>query len=100
GVRPSLDELDRLEADPAALDGLIDDFLADSRFERRVRDLFAEVYLTRTEAYAVNFAGFDLDGVPYPELLASVGEEPVRLVAHVAAHDPPITEIVTADYTI
>jgi hypothetical protein len=100
GVRPTIAELDRLEADPAALDALVAEFLADPRFGDRVADLFSEVYLTRTESYVVRFDSFGLDDLPMSEILASVGSEPLRILAEVAAEDLPITELVTADWTM
>lgn len=100
GVRPTVAEIERVEADPAAVDVLLDEYLADERFEARVRDLFAEVYLTRTEGYGVNLSAFDLDGYTDAQVLASIGDEPLRLLGYVAANDLPITELVTADYTV
>ena len=99
GVRPSEGEIARVEADPGAVDVLIEQFLQDPRFEERVIDLFAEVYLTRTENYIVDFSGLE---VMYPaeELLRSIGEEPLRIVAYVAMNDLPATDIVTGDWTM
>lgn len=98
GVRPSADEVAAVEADPAALDGLVDTFLDDPRFEGRVRDLWAEIYLTRAPSIYVNAASFGLSD--QAGFTASTGEEPLRLLAYVAANDLPWTEIVTADYTV
>ncbi|MCA9489924.1 MAG: DUF1549 domain-containing protein [Myxococcales bacterium] len=100
GVRPTTAELDRVSADPSAYDALVDEFLADPRFEDRATDLFAEVFLTRTETFNVRFDGFDLTGISYYDMLRAVGEEAPRIVAHTAADDLPITEIVTGDWTM
>lgn len=100
GVRPTLDEIERVEADPSALDGLVDDFLSDERFGARVADLFSEIYLTRTESYLVSFAAFDLDDVPTSQLLRSVGSEPLMMLSEIANRDLPVTELVTADWTM
>jgi hypothetical protein len=99
GVRPTEDEIARVEADPAAVDALVDEFLQDPRFEQRVIDLFAEVYLTRTENYLVDFSGVELL-YPTDDLLRSIGEEPLRIVAHAAMNDLPATDIVTGDWTM
>ena len=61
GVRPSLDEIAAVEGDPgfgegSAFVGLVDTFLDDPRYEGRVRDLWAEIYLTRAPSIYVNAA--------------------------------------------
>ena len=100
GVRPSIAEIELLEA-TGDVDAMIDTFMADDRFGDRVADLFAEVYLTRTENYApINFGAFDLSGIAFADVLESIGSEPLQIVAEVARNDLPITEIVTADWTM
>lgn len=98
GVRPSPDEVAAVEADPAALDGLVDDFLDDPRFEGRVRDLWAEIYLTRAPSIYVNAASFGLSDEP--GFQRSTGEEALAILGYVAANDLPWTEIVTGDWTM
>src|SRR5689334_1736014 len=49
GVRPTPDEIARVEADPAALDALVEAFFVDPRFEDRVMALYQEVFLTKME---------------------------------------------------
>lgn len=100
GVRPTPDELDRIEADPAAFDDLVDAWLDDPRFADRVMGLFAEVYLTRTEQYVLNVTAYGVDDVPLPELYGSVGSEALQVLGEVARADLPITELVTADWTM
>lgn len=98
GVRPSPDELDRVEADPAALGEILDEYLQDERFPQRVVELYGEVYLTRADVYPVSVFGLDLSDTP--AFLASVGEEPLRILAEIAANDLPYTDLVTADWTM
>ena len=98
GVHPSPDEIAGVETDPAAIDGLVDTFLADPRFESRVRDLWAEVYLTRTGPIYLTAGDFGVDDVAAFD--ASVGDEVLRILGRVAAEDRPWTEIVTADWTM
>jgi hypothetical protein len=98
GIRPSIDEITAVEADPDAVDAQIEAFLHDPRFEERVVAWFADVYLTRSEAYPVDLSS--VDGATAPASLRAIGEEPLRLVARVAADDLPATEIVTADWTM
>ena len=98
GTRPTDDEIAEVEADPDALDGLLDEFLHDDRFADRVVDLYSEIYLTRSESFYINTAGLDISNTP--AFLLAVGEEPLRLLAEVAAEDLPYTEVVTADWTM
>lgn len=100
GTVPSLAELDAMEDDPSVLPDLIDDFLASERWEQRLVDLFAEQWLTRVDHFNVSEADYHLEADQEFALERSVGEEPLRLMAHVAALDRPWTEIVTADYTL
>lgn len=98
GTRPTDDEIASVEADPGALDGLTDDLLADERFEARVRDLYSEIYLTRTEDLPVSASGFGLDDEAAFD--RAVGDEPLRIVGRVAAEDLPYTEVVLGDWTM
>jgi hypothetical protein len=100
GVRPTVAEIEAVEADPAALDTTIETFYGDPRFGTHVADLFAEVFLTRTESFLVSFEAYDIDAFVFADVLRSVGDEPLRVVGHVAANDLPITDLVTADWTM
>jgi len=105
GVRPTPAELARVEqrtgeAAAAELDALVDEFLADARFADRVRDMFAVVLRTRVEDFPVGAAAFGLDEADQAELFAAIGEEPLHVIARVAAEDRPWTELVTADWTM
>ncbi len=98
GRRPSPEELDRVQGDPAALDALTEEMLYDPAFEARVADLWSEVFLTRTETF---YVGAEDYGLPdQATFAASVGDEPLRLLARIAAEDRPWTELVTADWTM
>lgn len=97
GVRPTTAEIEALEADPGALDTMIDGFLQDDRFEGRVRDMWAEIYLTRSEAYLISGSVYGLDDASFQ---TSVGDEPLRILGHIAANDLPYTDLVTADWTM
>jgi hypothetical protein len=98
GIRPSLAELAAVEADPAAYDALVASYLQDERFGERVRDLFSEIYLTRQDAYYVYAAEFGL--TDQAAFVASVGEEPLRILSTIAVEDLPYSDIVTADWTM
>ena len=96
GVRPTLDELDRLTGDPQALDTMLDDLLDDPRFPERVKDLFAPAFRTRIDTY------FDEEGrtSDIDRTQVAIGEEPLNLVAWIAAHDRPFTDVALADHTL
>lgn len=98
GVRPDPTEIETVEADPTRIDGLIDDFLADPRFEARVRDLLAPIWRTRIDFYTRSGAMYGVDDEP--AFQASLGDEVLRLVGRVAAEDLPYTELVTGDWTM
>jgi hypothetical protein len=98
GVRPTVVELDQIEAEPEALDALIEGFVDDPRFEGRVRDLWAEILLTRADVFPLADSNFGLDNEA--GFTQAVGEEALRLIGRVASEDRPWTEIVTADWTM
>lgn len=98
GVRPTAEEIAAVEADPAAYDTLLESYLVDARFPGRVRDLFAQIYLTRQDAYYVYASDFGLDD--QASFVAAVGEEPLRILSRIADEDLPYWTIVTADWTM
>ena len=102
GTLPSVDELDAVEKKPKALAELRLEYLEDPAFEERLVYLFAESWQTRAESYYIfhtEFKHLDSPEFEHP-FEASIGEEPLRLLAHVVANDRPWGEIVHADYTI
>lgn len=98
GVRPTVAELDRVAADPTALEPLVQAFLDDPRFGDRVVDLYAEVFLTRADAYTLNATTLGLDS--QPAFARAVGEEPLQVLARIAREDLPYPELVTGDWTM
>ena len=101
GHVPTAAELDQVEADPTALETLRDSFMDDPAFEERLVVLFGERWYTRLDAFVIIYSEYPSltseDEYPWER---SIGEEPLRLLAHVAAGDSPWTDIVTADYTM
>lgn len=98
GVRPTPAEVAAVEADPAAIDTMVDTFLADPRFGERVQDLWGDVLLTRQDTWQLGAEDFGLDDEI--AFAAAVGEEPLRLLRRVAEEDLPWTEAVTGDWTM
>lgn len=98
GTRPTLEELAAVQADPAALDGLVAAMVDDPRFGVRVRQIYAEIYLTKADYYYISAAQFGLeDDIGFAR---AVGEEPLRVVERIATEDLPYTEVVTGDWTV
>lgn len=100
GVLPSASELDAIAADPAEWSAIREAYLADPRFEEQMVRLFAERWRTRVEVFDVVYQDFGLDPTEEFSFERSVGEEPLRLMARVAAEDRPWTDIVTARTTM
>lgn len=98
GVRPTAEELATVKADPAALDDLTDAFLHDARFPGRVRDMWSEVYLTRTESFLIYASQYGLDD--QAGFQRSIGDEPLQILSYIAEKDLPYTDLVTADWTM
>lgn len=101
-IRPTEDEIARIEADPDALPEVLDAFIASDAFPERLVNLYNEVLRTRTDRF---LAVLDNDPrfVDESYNLAfrhAVGEEPLRMFWYVAANDLPYTDVVTADYTV
>jgi uncharacterized protein DUF1501 len=103
GVRPSEEEIERVKNDPAAIEGVVDAYLATPEFGATLRDMHNEALLVRA-APIVFPLGFPARGplaaAEQQALNLSLVEAPLRLVEHVVMNDRPYSEIVTADYTL
>lgn len=98
GLPPTLEEYEALRGDEGLLDAMIEDWLHDPRFQERIVSLYGEVYLTQTEQFM--FTAYDLHLADQVGFTRSLGEEPLRIIAEVAEHDRPYTDIVTGDFTM
>ena len=98
GIRPRLEEMEAIEADPTVLDSLIEGFLSDELFGAQLRSHYANIYLTKLDYYYVGADDYGLEDEP--GFAASVGEETLRILSHIAEEDLPYTEIVTGDWTM
>ena len=98
GIRPSEEEIVRIEEDEAAFSELVEEFLHHENFPLRVMDLFSEPFRTRFEAYPVTAADFGLEDEA--EFVSAVGDEPLQILARIAAEDLPYTEIVTGNWSM
>jgi len=100
GVLPSTAELDDVEAHPENIHALREKWLADPLFEERMVQIMQERWRTSSDKFRGNIHDY---GLPHDQEYAfnrSVGEEPLRLVAHVVATDRSYADIVTADWTM
>ncbi|MEQ1501422.1 MAG: DUF1549 domain-containing protein, partial [Myxococcota bacterium] len=98
GRPPTAEEYRAVLADPTAIEASIDGWLADDGFADRIVDLYGEIWLTRTEDFP--FSSYDLHVDDEVAFDRAIGEEPLRIVARVAAEDLPYTDVVTADWTM
>jgi len=101
-IRPSVDELERVRADPEAYDEIIDDYLESDEYGLVIRDMWAQILLLRTDTFNQLPVLGDLRGHGYTlqDVFVSQTDEPLRLVEHIVMNDKPFTEIVTADYVL
>ncbi len=98
GSRPTVEELDAVAANPAAVDTYASAWIDGPDFERRVMELQAIPFRTRLDSYPGGAAVFGASNEA--TFQAAIGEEPLRLIARVAATDRPYTDVVTADWTL
>ena len=99
GIRPTEAELATVVADPAALDLLIDRWLADPAFGETVRDLHAERFELRADQKIPWPALGPLTGTPTGEISRAMSEQALRLVERVVTEDWPYTDILTTGET-
>ena len=96
GQRPSLEDLEAVNSDPARYDELVEAYLEDPALEDRLVFLFQETLHTRSETFDI----VDVETLPDPRsFVDAVGQEPLRLMAHVAVSDAPFTDVLLADWT-
>ncbi len=100
GTLPSEAEVLAVESDPDAVEGLRDEMLSDPRLEARLMHLLGERWLTTTEEYPLAAISVGLAEEQEYAWRRSIGEEPLRLAAHIAASDRPWSDVVLVDFTM
>ena len=100
GVLPSTAELDEVEAHPEDINALREAWLADPRFEERLVMMYQERWRTSLDEFRGTIADYGLPDDDAYAFNRSVGEEPLRLVAHVVATNRSYADVVTADWTM
>ena len=98
GTLPTVAELDAVEADPDALDAQA--LLDDPAFEERLVLLLGERWHTLVDDVTIQAVSLRLAPQDEYAYERAVGEEPLRLMARVAAEDRPWSEILSTDWTM
>ena len=105
GMRPSPDDMAWVVDDPSSIRMLAEEYAASEAFVATTEDLFAEVLRMRSIDLALP-AKVERDDVVLADLGTSqevrdaLSEESLRIVGEVVRQDLPLTEIVTADWTV
>ncbi len=97
GVRPSIEELEQVIADPTTLEDVVDSYLDDPRFGETMADMYSERLLLRDDIRSRLDAVGPLAGVPVRQLSGALADSPLRLVSEVAMDERPLTDLVTTD---
>lgn len=100
GVLPTTAELDDIEAHPENIHALREAWLADALFEERMVQIYQERWRTSIDEFRGTIYDYGLSEDESYAFNRSVGEEPLRVVAHVVATDRSFADVVTADWTM
>ena len=101
GVRPSIEDLRAVDADPSVLPSIVDRYLASPEFGETMRELHNETLLVRVEQGPMTYPALaPLETVTARQMNDGLFEEPLRLIEDIVMTDQPYTKIVTADYTM
>lgn len=100
GRLPTLEEIDRVEADPAAISQRLDELVLGEALEERLVSIYSEQWLMRVDTLYLSAPAMGIDLEQEYRYLRQIEEEPARLMARVAVADRPWSEIVTADWTM
>lgn len=98
GVRPSLEEIRRLQDRPGDLGAMLDTLPDDPRFGWSVALQHEPSWGTRVESQDVNRVDYGMANES--GYMRDTGEEPLRILAWIADHDLPWTDVVTAGWTV
>jgi hypothetical protein len=99
GIRPSVAEIQQVEADPKALESIVDGYLDSPLFGQTIRELHNETLLMQIEQPTFTFPAMGPIATATARQINGRFEEPLRLIEDVVMSDQPYTAIVTADYT-
>lgn len=103
GEHPTLDELQRVQADPSLIATLTDQYLHSAAFGETIRDLHNESLKVKVPPFFAP-AGFPSVGALTGQTLQhsndAITDAPLRLIQYVIENNRPYSEIVTGDYTV
>ena len=99
GMRPSVEELAELSADSDALNAIARRYVETPEFGITVKDMYAEILLMRSPRLTLPSIG-PLDGQDSISVRNALAEEPLDLIREVVMSNRPLTEIVTANWTM
>ncbi len=89
-----------MEQDPTELEALVTLWLDDPALEDRLVELYGQSWHTLTDDKPLDALEYRLDPEVDWRLKRAMGEEPLRLLAHVVVADRDYREIVTSDTTM
>jgi len=98
GIRPSLAEYERVQADPEAVQALVDEWLDDPYFGETVKDMYAEALLIRADTEPILLSKGPLEEVSSDRIFEAMSESSLRLIEDVVMSDASFQQIVTADW--
>ena len=100
GKLPNASELDRVAQDPQAYEEIATSYLQDPAVEDRMVELLNEKWWTRLDVFEVHHMDYGLKDEDEHAFNRAVGEEPLRLMAHVISQDLPWSTVVTSEWTM
>lgn len=100
GTRPTIAEIEDIEAHPSKMRDYVREYLEDPRFLERVKEIWNEGFLVRQDRPFFQGPPQLLGLMTEDDFARASSNEPLELIAHVVANDRPFTEIVTAKYTV
>jgi hypothetical protein len=100
GMRPSIADLEAVDADPDALSSIVDRYLGSPAFGETIKELHNETLLVRIEQPTFTYPDIGpLAGATARQINGQF-DEALRLIEDIVMSDQPYTKIVTADYTM
>ena len=99
GMRPSAEELAELSADSDVLNAIAQRYVERPEFGETIKDMYAEILLMRSPRLTLPSIG-DLNGQDAISVRNALAEEPLDLIREVVMSNRPLTEIVTADWSV
>ncbi len=100
GRPPTAEAIETLREKTKSLDWLRDEMLNDPDLEEGIIHMLTEPWNTQTEDYQLSPVLLDLADEEHQDYFRSIGEEPLRVAAHVVSTQRPWSDVVTLDYTM